>query len=336
MTRRSQKSTDTWKVLILSNPDDTHVARLVTELDRLDQSWVLFDPGTFPRQTQLCASLEGARKSIMLTLADGTALHLEEIGSVWYRRPTPIQADEQFPELERTFIEREARAGLWGVLRSIDGLWLNHPDAIREAAYKPRQLHLAQTLGLAIPQTLITNSPEAFLRFYEQCQGKVIYKLLGFPSYQVEEGMTVSTYTRLVPTSMLSEANRIRATAHLFQAYQEKICDVRVVIIGQYLFAVEIHPQSEQASIDFRSDYGALSYGVHRLPASIQQALLTMTRLYRLHYAAIDLVYTQDHQYSFLELNPVGQLGWLEAPTGLPLFERLAQVLARRRGKARK
>jgi hypothetical protein len=39
--------------------------------------------------------------------------------------------------------------------------------------------------------------------------------------------------------------------------------------------------------------------------------------------------------YSLLH-ETVGQLGWLEAPTGLPLFERLAQVLARRRGKARK
>jgi hypothetical protein len=141
-------------------------------------------------------------------------------------------------------------------------------------------------------------------RFYEQYQGKVIYKLLGFPSYQVEEGMTVSTYTRLVPASMLNQAHRIQATAHLFQAYQEKICDVRVVIIGHDLFAVEIHSQSEQARIDFRSDYGALRYGVHSLPGSIQQALLTMTRLYRLHYAAIDLVYTQERRYSFLELNP--------------------------------
>ena len=32
----------------------------------------------------------------------------------------------------------------------------------------------------------------------------------------------------------------------------------------------------------------------------------------------------QKNSISFLELNPVGQLGWLEEPTGLPLFQTLA------------
>ena len=45
-------------------------------------------------------------------------------------------------------------------------------------------------------------------------------------------------------------------------------------------------------------------------------------------YAAIDLLYTVERRYIFLELNAVGQLGWLEEPTGLPLFASLAQFLA--------
>jgi hypothetical protein len=31
-------------------------------------------------------------------------------------------------------------------------LWINHPGANSEAAYKPHQLALAQRLGLSIPQ----------------------------------------------------------------------------------------------------------------------------------------------------------------------------------------
>jgi len=272
--------------------------------------------------------LSNASCATHLLLPDGQQVALEEINSIWYRRPTPLQADEALPPMQRLFIEREARAGLWGILRTLDGMWVNHPDAIREAAYKPHQLAIAQKLGLSIPRTLITNEPDTFLRFYEECQGNVVYKLMGFPYYEVEESAAASTYTSLVPPEMLKEAYRIKKTMHLFQEYQHKVCDIRVTIIGETLFSVAIYPQSEETRIDFRRDYRALRYAIHPLPDTIQQALLALAHHYQLLYAAIDLVYTVEKQYAFLELNPVGQLGWLEEPTGLPLFRTLACVLA--------
>jgi hypothetical protein len=81
---------------------------------------------------------------------------------------------------------------------------------------------------------------------------------------------------------------------------------------------------------DFRRDYRALRYAVHKLPEKIQQALFALTKHYHLLYAAIDLLYTLEKEYVFLELNPVGQLGWLEQPTGLPLFRTLALLLTGR------
>jgi glutathione synthase/RimK-type ligase-like ATP-grasp enzyme len=317
------------KILILSRSDDEHVERLTDELEKLGHKWVCFDPGEFPEQVNLCVHLGERTDTAELELPNGKQILLEEIGSVWYRRPTPLQADNHLPIMQQIFIEREARAGLWGILRSIDGAWVNHPDAIRESAYKPRQLWMARRLGLNIPRTLITNNPDDFERFYEECQGKVIYKLMGFPYYEVENGAVVSTFTSLVPVDMLKEAYRIKRTAHLFQEYQRKICDLRIIIIGEQLFAIEIHPLSEETRIDFRRDYRALRYEVHCLPQEIELALFSMARTYRLHYAAIDLLYTTEKQYLFLELNPVGQLGWLEEPTGLPLFQTLAHFLAR-------
>jgi hypothetical protein len=318
------------KLLILSRADDEHVERLVTELDRLGHPWIRFDPGDFPATAELSVSL-GQRSGIgQLVLPDREQIVLNEIGSVWYRRPTPVHADKMLPPMQQLFIEREARAGLWGLLRTIEGVWVNHPDAIREAAYKPHQLALAYRLGLNIPRTIITSSPDAFTRFYEECQGNVIYKLMGFPSYEVENGAIASTFTSLVPRDMLKEVQRIKATTHLFQEYQQKICDVRIVIIGKTLFAIEIHPLSDETRIDFRRDYHALRYAIHQIPAKTQKALFALTHHYRLLYAAIDLLYTPEKEYVFLELNPVGQLGWLEQPTGLPLFRTLALLLTRR------
>jgi len=265
------------RVLILSRLDDGHVTCLTAELNRLGAPWILFDPGAFPGIAGLTARMDQGVDA-QITLFDGQAFRVAEIGAVWYRRPSPIKADETLPELQRTFIEREARAGLWGMLRAIDGLWVNHPGANSEAAYKPHQLALARRLGLSIPRTLLTNKPDEFRRFYQECQGKVIYKLLGFPAYEVEDGAIASTYTSRVPKTLLEEAHRIKATAHLFQEFEEKIFDLRVIIIGQQVFAVEIYPLSEETRLDFRLDYRALRYAVHALPAEIAGALLAMTR----------------------------------------------------------
>lgn len=317
-------------VLIVSHVDDAHLDRLTQELDQFHQPWIRFDPGDFPQQVTLRFEMGEAGMQQQLLSTHDLSIALEDIGSIWYRRPTPIRAPAHLPALQRTFIEREARAGLWGMLRTLNGLWVNHPDAIRAAAYKPRQLALAQHFGLAIPRTLITNDPAAFHHFYDACQGRVIYKLLGFPSYEVEDGAVASTLTSLVPPSLLPETDRLRATAHLFQEFISKICDIRVIIIGEQCFAIALYPLSDEARLDFRRDYRSLRYAVHPLPASVQQPLMALVAHYGLHYAAIDLLYTSEQQYLFLELNAVGQLGWLEEPTGLPLFHTLARSLALR------
>jgi hypothetical protein len=44
-----------------------------------------------------------------------------------------------------------------------------------------------------------------------------------------------------------------------------------------------------------------------------------------LAYSAIDLLYAPDGRYIFLELNAVGQFGWLEGRTGIPLYATLDQ-----------
>jgi D-alanine-D-alanine ligase-like ATP-grasp enzyme len=66
------------------------------------------------------------------------------------------------------------------------------------------------------------------------------------------------------------------------------------------------------------------------LPDQVREALLAINRAYHLVYSAIDLVYTPEGRYVFLELNPVGQFGWLEARLGIPLYATLAKRLIER------
>src|SRR5205823_3025515 len=129
---------------ILSNPtDDAHVHRMVAELNKLGHPWVIFDPGDFPDKAQMQAVIDNTITKSSFLLADGTRINLEEITSVWYRRPTRILPRADLPTMEQTFIEREANTGLWGWLRGLQAFWVNHPDNVRAAGYKPEQLQRA-------------------------------------------------------------------------------------------------------------------------------------------------------------------------------------------------
>jgi hypothetical protein len=320
----------TSKVLVLTNEhDDGHTKPLLSALEELHCPWIRLDPVMFPTQVSLSASLgKGQGWQTTLCLPDGSHVSLEEIRSVWYRRPTSYTADAALPAMERDFIIQEAQYGMGGLLRGIPR-WVNHPEANRTASYKPLQLQVAQAYGFSVPKTLITNDPDAFRQFYEECHGQVVYKLLGPPIFW-DGDIPVSTYTQLVPPSMLEQATRITKTAHLFQAYVDKSFEVRVTVIGEAIFAAAIYSQdSDYTRVDFRKRYADLRYAVHELPDTICSKILKLMEHFGLVYGALDLIVTPEGEYQFLEVNASGQFGWIEAATDLPLFHTLACHLAK-------
>ena len=46
-----------------------------------------------------------------------------------------------------------------------------------------------------------------------------------------------------------------------------------------------------------------------------------------LNYGAIDIILTPDNRHVFLEVNPVGDIFWLEATPGLPISSAIADIL---------
>ena len=81
---------------------------------------------------------------------------------------------------------------------------------------------------------------------------------------------------------------------------------------------------AEKARVDFRQQYADLRYGVHHLPEALEAKILALMRFFRLQYGAIDMIVTPEGD---LEINPNGQVAWIEAATELPLFRTLALLL---------
>lgn len=320
-------------VLLLSQAGDPHIPPVKEALDRLGAPVLCCDLADFPQHLQLSAQLSSSPWRGTLVNRDHIST-LEQIKSIWWRRPTRAHAPDGYGPAAQIWLDQEAYYGFLGLLLGppggVEPFWVSRPQSIRAAEFKASQLAAAQALGLRIPRTLFTNDPAAARAFYEQLGGRVVCKAVWKSQLPLSEETATQPrymYTNRVRVEHLAWLDGVRTTMHCFQEYIEKRCDLRVVVIGRQIFAVEIHAQSERARLDWRRSYADLRYAVHQLPAQIEQALFSLVRLFGLHYSAMDLLLTPDGEYIWLELNPNGQFLWLSQPTELPLAEAMAQLL---------
>lgn len=101
-----------------------------------------------------------------------------------------------------------------------------------------------------------------------------------------------------------------------------------MIAIGKQLFAFAIHAGNTTSYIDFRADYDALTYEQIELQTDVTHGIRRFLDTMGLVYGALDFVVSPDGSYTFLECNSGGQFGWLEARTGAPLTQTLADLLA--------
>jgi glutathione synthase/RimK-type ligase-like ATP-grasp enzyme len=249
-----------------------------------------------------------------------------DVGSVWNRR-TLFRRDPALSEREALFAEMETREVILGLCRITDAYWVNHPDAVRRAESKALQLQVAAELGMVLPRTLITNNAARARSFFDECAGEMIFKVQIQGRLGAEDSLGI--YTSRVTRAQLSDDDAIHRVPCLFQEFLIKESDIRVTIIGELVFAVEIRSQDDpRGVVDWRrGDIGRMPHAEYKLPAQLEQQCLAMVRYFGLHYGAIDFVRTPDGRHCFLEINPSGQFSWVEGLTRLPLFESLADLL---------
>lgn len=320
------------RVLIISNPTDEHTARVAEQIRRLGGDPILFYPEELGQSALFSACHPSATANFSHTLTiNDRPVSLEGIYSIWYRRPRlqPRHNGQTHEGLE--FAREEWRAALEGAYALLDDkLWVSHPDRLREAARKPRQLHLACTLGLPIPRTLITNDPDAARAFADACDGRVIGKATGSGWVYSEDGEDIYyVLTNRIAADELQADDEIRAAPLTLQEEIPKAYEIRANVVGDQILAVRIDSQSSpESELDWRRyDLDHTPYSEYRLPSDIEQACLELTRRLGLEFGAIDLICTPDDRYIFLEINGNGQFLWAEEHSGVGISVALANLL---------
>jgi glutathione synthase/RimK-type ligase-like ATP-grasp enzyme len=315
-------------ILILSTLDDPHADAVCKELSRLGADFTTFNFGRL-QDVEINVTVDRSANEFVLTSGQGETIELSKLKSIWFRRPGTVKYTGLPESWMNLMVESELSATVFGALRSLSCLWVNHPARGAECSFKLWQLEVARQVGLIVPESIITNSPARASDFFKRCGGEVIYKLIGegtnfcLPKYEAQYGIATTPFTR----EDLEHLKQVSLAPHFFQRCIRKQYDIRVTAIGKKLFPVKIDSQDGKGTVDWRRDY-SVNMEPTTLPDDVQASCLSLLKQLGLNYGAIDLCLDDNGDYVFFEINSGGQFLWMEERIeGLPLSLELAKLL---------
>lgn len=280
----------------------------------------------------------GAAKNAVTV--NGRRLDIGGIRSSWFRRGRfTMRADSKLPSWNRlAATENEDVLGL------IDDLIYPGDRSINKFSdvliNKLKCLALAEKAGLLIPATLVTTAFTALLQFAREKQ-LIILKPIGTPFFKIAcnerynahvvNKVSQVSHAQIERLGVLYPGDKMSTTCA--QQYIEKKWEIRTVFLNNECYSMAIFSQqNEQTRIDFRNydeerPNRCLPYS---LPDTIVEKLRKLMLLLNINCGSIDMIYTPQKEYVFLEVNPVGQYGWLSTHCNYFIDKRIALLLLSR------
>lgn len=172
-------------------------------------------------------------------------------------------------------------------------------------------LHIANSVGLMIPKTLVTNSKKKLKAFSDKYS--VITKAIKTPvNLKFEDIIIQDKGTLFVEKKDIEELDDYFSLS-IFQEYIQKDYEIRTFVYQNKIFSMAIFSQSDKKTqVDYRN------YNIERpnrcvpfkFPKIIEKKILQFFNIKKINVGSVDIIKTEDKFY-FLENNPQGQYEWL-------------------------
>ncbi len=209
--------------------------------------------------------------------------------------------------------------------------WTTTPRNV--SVHKIKMLKKAKSVGLQIPNYIITSDKEKLLDFalkHKKIITKPISEVVSFYTENEDSSERAIVLSWILDKHEIE--NDINEKFHftMFQEYIEKDFEIRIFALGEKLYPMAIFSQKDtQTSVDFRNyNQDTPNRTVpYRLPESIEERLREFMKKSELNIGSIDLIKGIDGGYYFLEVNPVGQFGMVSYPCNYFLERELANYL---------
>lgn len=194
--------------------------------------------------------------------------------------------------------------------------------ADRQPLNKLTQLREAKSCGLDVPNTRIINTKEGMAKIFgdEPTLVKAVQENIGI---QLED---VFYYQR---ASLVSNSE---LTSHSFfptlvQEPIEKLFEVRTFYLDSNFYSIAIFDIVKKGGIDMRDNYQNHVNLKFELPTHIREKLEKFMQTMRLKFGMIDMIYSKEERFYFLEVNTEGQYDWLSNLGGYNLHKKIAEYL---------
>lgn len=318
------------KILIATKPEDPHADAVGGALVARGHAVMRWHPAWFPQRQAISARFGAAGPQVGMDAAFDPL----DADVVWNRRREAPRIDPALHPDDRRFARNECVDfcdGLWGLVGP-RAFWVNAEDAARRARSKLVQLALAPRVGLALPATLVSNDPREVRAFVAAHDGRCVYKPLGTGDW-TEDGRLFVLYTAPVDAATLPDDAVLQSCPGIYQARLEKSFEVRATFMGTSSCAVRIASQeTAHGRVDWRraQETGDLAASPIAVPPAVAEACQRLLRELGLVFGCFDFVVTPRGEWTFLEVNEMGQFLFLEQwCRELPLLDMFCQFLER-------
>jgi glutathione synthase/RimK-type ligase-like ATP-grasp enzyme len=297
-------------ILLWGALDDEPMAMTFEALLRANAEFVFLDHRKI-FTSEIEYAFESSGVSRCFVRADELSIDMTEV-EVVYERGSDFydyeELDGKPPDdplaLRAMRFETELRA--W--LDASDALVINRSGPSATNNSKPLQLAVIREAGFAIPETLITNQPEAAREFL--AAGECVYKSVS----------GVRSIAQPAGESQRGILEDVRWCPTLFQRLVEGT-NFRAHVIGNDVLAVRI----ESDRLDYR--YGKTSMLATSLPKSVAERCRRLTATLGLHFSGIDLMQATDGTWYCFEVNPSPGYPYFEMLSGQAISAALARFI---------
>ena len=307
------------KVLIITHSQDNLcVERVIDAIERSGAEAYRFQSDQYPVFVQIIATIDEHGKVQRKLISPEFELDLEQISAIWYRRLRVGSNLEQYMQQEYIGATlQEANSTLRGTLDSMDVFQLDYYMKHRIAANKFQQLKLAQSIGMKIPPTLLTNQLSSAKAFYEQQHQNAIVKMQSSFAIYDDRGQEQVVFTNKVTPELLEEQGEqpLQLCPMQFQSNIIKKRELRITVVSDQLFVAAIDSQKmDSAKYDWRKEGRNLLKDWYpcEIPQKLKQQILQLMDIYQLNYGAFDFIETPEGELIFLEVNAGGEFCWLD------------------------
>lgn len=189
-------------------------------------------------------------------------------------------------------------------------------------------LDQAAAAGLLVPDSYITSTCSGMTAFLNEQDEYITKPLVGLMLQGNSERYFCYT-ERITPTEVTDFPDELFPS--LLQDNIPKLFEIRSFFLHGHFYSMAIFSQNDsQTQCDFRK----YNYDVpnrttpYQLPVAIEEKLKLLLDRLGLDTGSIDMIYTPDKKYVFLEVNPVGQFGMVSSPCNYYLEKKVASYLA--------